>query len=54
MEEFLSGILESSSLPFVTALILGLMTAISPAFGDQHYSHRVYWQGYGEPEPGIL
>jgi len=30
MEEFLSGILESSSLPFVTALILGLMTAISP------------------------
>lgn len=30
MEGFLSGLLENSSLPFVTALILGLMTAISP------------------------
>lgn len=30
MEEFLSSLLESSSLPVVTALILGLMTAISP------------------------
>lgn len=30
MEEFLSSLLESSSLPVVTALVLGLMTAISP------------------------
>lgn len=30
MEGFLSGLLENSSLPFVTASILGLMTAISP------------------------
>ena len=30
MEHILSGLLENSSLPFVTALILGLMTAISP------------------------
>jgi cytochrome c-type biogenesis protein len=30
MEGFLSGLLENSSLPFITALILGLMTAISP------------------------
>jgi cytochrome c-type biogenesis protein len=30
METFLNGLLENSSLPFVTALILGLMTAISP------------------------
>lgn len=30
MEGFLSGLLENSSLPFVTAFILGLMTAISP------------------------
>ena len=30
MEEFLSGLLENSSVPFVTALLLGLMTAISP------------------------
>ncbi|WP_167612570.1 aromatic aminobenezylarsenical efflux permease ArsG family transporter [Maribellus sediminis] len=30
MEGFLSGLLENSSLPFVTALLLGLMTAISP------------------------
>lgn len=30
MEAFLSGLLDSSSLPAVTALILGLMTAISP------------------------
>lgn len=30
MEEFLSGLLENSSLPFVTAFVLGLMTAISP------------------------
>jgi len=30
MEEFLSSLLENSSLPVVTAIILGLMTAISP------------------------
>ncbi len=30
MEGALSGLLENSSLPFVTAMILGLMTAISP------------------------
>lgn len=30
MEGYLSGMLENSSLPFVTAFILGLMTAISP------------------------
>ncbi|MFC2118021.1 aromatic aminobenezylarsenical efflux permease ArsG family transporter [Bacteroidota bacterium] len=30
MEEFLTSWLENSSLPFVTAFILGLMTAISP------------------------
>lgn len=30
MEGFLSGLLENSSLPILTALILGLMTAISP------------------------
>jgi cytochrome c-type biogenesis protein len=30
MEELLSSLLDSSSLPVVTALILGLMTAISP------------------------
>jgi len=30
MEGFLAGLLENSSLPFVTAMILGLMTAISP------------------------
>ena len=30
MEELLSGLLENSSIPFVTALLLGLMTAISP------------------------
>lgn len=30
MEGFLSGLLENSSLPALTALILGLMTAISP------------------------
>ncbi len=30
MEEFLTGLLENSSAPFITALILGLMTAISP------------------------
>ncbi len=30
MEELLSGMLENSSVPFVTALLLGLMTAISP------------------------
>ena len=30
MEGLLVGLLENSSLPFVTALILGLMTAISP------------------------
>lgn len=30
MEGLLSGLLENSSLPFVTALLLGLMTAISP------------------------
>ena len=28
--EFLTGLLENSSFPFITALILGLMTAISP------------------------
>ncbi len=30
MEAFLSGLLENSSLPFLSALLLGLMTAISP------------------------
>ncbi len=30
MQEFLTGMLENSSFPFITALILGLMTAISP------------------------
>ena len=30
MNEFLSGILESSNVPWITALILGLLTAISP------------------------
>ncbi len=30
MEEFLSNIMDSTSLPFVSAFILGLMTAISP------------------------
>lgn len=30
MDGFLTGLLENSSLPFVTALVLGLMTAISP------------------------
>ena len=30
MEGFLSGLLENSSLPFVSAFLLGLMTAISP------------------------
>jgi sulfite exporter TauE/SafE len=30
MNEFLAGILDSSTTPFITALILGLMTAISP------------------------
>jgi cytochrome c-type biogenesis protein len=30
VNEFLSGILESSNVPWITALILGLMTAISP------------------------
>jgi cytochrome c-type biogenesis protein len=30
MNEFLSGILESNNVPWITALILGLMTAISP------------------------
>ena len=30
MNEFLTGILESSNVPWITALILGLMTAISP------------------------
>ncbi len=30
MHGLLNGLLENSSLPFITALILGLMTAISP------------------------
>lgn len=30
MEEFLSNLMSNSSLPFVTAFVLGLMTAISP------------------------
>ena len=30
MQEFLTGMLENSSFPFITALVLGLMTAISP------------------------
>lgn len=30
MQEFLTGMLENSSFPFLTAFILGLMTAISP------------------------
>lgn len=30
MEKFLNGLLESSSLPFLSAFVLGLMTAISP------------------------
>ncbi|MFA5418562.1 MAG: sulfite exporter TauE/SafE family protein, partial [Bacteroidales bacterium] len=30
MEEFLQNIMSNSSLPVVTAFILGLMTAISP------------------------
>ncbi len=30
MEEFLSNMMSNSSLPFVTAFVLGLMTAISP------------------------
>lgn len=30
MEEFLNNIISNSSLPFVTAFVLGLMTAISP------------------------
>jgi len=30
MEEFLKNIMDNSSLPFVTAFVLGLMTAISP------------------------
>ncbi len=30
MQEFLTGMLENSSFPFMTALVLGLMTAISP------------------------
>lgn len=30
MEEFLNNIMDNSSLPFVTASVLGLMTAISP------------------------
>ena len=30
MQEFLTGMLENSSFPFFTALVLGLMTAISP------------------------
>lgn len=30
MQEFLTGMLENSSFPFLTALVLGLMTAISP------------------------
>ena len=30
MEGFLTGLLENSSAPFITALVLGLMTAISP------------------------
>ncbi len=30
MDKFLNGLLENSSLPFLTAILLGLMTAISP------------------------
>ena len=30
MNEFLTGILESSNVPWITALVLGLLTAISP------------------------
>jgi len=30
MNEFLTGILESSKIPWITAMLLGLMTAISP------------------------
>jgi len=30
MEEFLHNLMGNSSLPFVTAFVLGLMTAISP------------------------
>ncbi|HPV56121.1 MAG TPA: sulfite exporter TauE/SafE family protein, partial [Tenuifilaceae bacterium] len=30
MEDLLSSLLESNSAPWLTALILGLMTAISP------------------------
>ena len=30
MEKFLNGLLENSSLPFISAFVLGLMTAVSP------------------------
>jgi cytochrome c-type biogenesis protein len=30
MEQFLQNLLESSNIPFITAFILGLLTAISP------------------------
>lgn len=57
MEALLSGLLENSSLPMVTAVILGLMTAISPcplatnitAIGyigkDLGSRHRVFMNG---------
>jgi cytochrome c biogenesis protein CcdA len=57
MNEFLTGILESSSMPWLSALALGLMTAISPcplatnitAIGfisrDIENKHRVFLNG---------
>jgi len=57
VNEFLTGILESSNVPWITALILGLMTAISPcplatnitAIGfiskDLENRHRVFFNG---------
>ena len=57
MNEFLTGILDSSNVPWITALILGLLTAISPcplatnitAIGfiskDLENRHRVFLNG---------
>ncbi|MEG1645024.1 MAG: aromatic aminobenezylarsenical efflux permease ArsG family transporter [Alistipes sp.] len=55
--EFLQSLLESSHIPFVTAFLLGILTAISPcplatnitAIGyiskDIESKHRIFWRG---------
>lgn len=50
--DFLQSLLDSSSVPAITAFILGILTAVSPCPpGYKHNGNRIYKQGYRKPSP---